>query len=257
MSDLDLLVPAIAIVALFGVVGLIVQSVRHGRAIRKVEELLHDSGGAASEASLDRIRQLQTRAKVSTGVRRGTGPAITIAALLGVAVLAGGAWFFLSGGDGDGGGQASGQEQPATTDGNGQTTPGDETTPDEENPPDDGETTPTDPQTSTEVTPLANKAEVTVAIFNASGIQGAAGTKTRGILEAEGYSFGIIDNSPDGATGISQTQVMWAEDKEEVARNVAQDLEVSLVGPLDGLTPDQIGAADVAVIVGLDVANRP
>jgi len=262
MSDLDLLVPAIAIVALFGVVGLIVQSVRQGRAIRKVEDLLRDSGGAASEASLERIRQLQTRANISSGVRRGTGPAITIAALLGVAVIAGGAWFFFGNGGSDDGGQASGQQEQTTPDEGSNSTPdeGETTAPDGQTTP--AATTTTDDPPAEEgipadVPPLANKAEVTVAIFNASGVQGAAGTKTQGILSAAGYSFGTIGNSPDGESGLSQTQVMWQEGNEEIAWNVARDLDVELVGPLDGLTPEQVGSADVAVVVGLDVANRP
>jgi len=260
MSDLDLLVPAIAIVALFGVIGLIIQSIRHGRSIRKVEELLRESGGAASEASLERIRQLQTRAQVSSGVRRSTGPAITIAALIGVAILAGGAWFLFSQGSSDASADQTAQPSPAT-DGEEETPPGEQT------PPDEGEaaaaeTTPTEPDASTgrvpaDVPPLANKAEVTVAIFNASGVQGAAGTTTRGILEAEGYSFGNIDNSPDGRNDLTETVVMWSEGNEEIAWNVARDLGVELTPRLDGLTPDQLGGANVAVIVGLDVANRP
>jgi hypothetical protein len=268
MSDLDLLVPAISIVALFGVIGLVVQSIRQGRAIRRVEELLRESGAGASEASLDRIRQLQTRASISSGVRRGTGPAITIAALLAVAVLAGGAWFLLSnGGSDDGGAQQAQAGEAAGGEGNGQqdspgsTEPAEgETTPGGDDGDDAGATDEAPPPTGrvpADIPPLANKAEVTVAIFNASGVQGAAGTKTRGILEAEGYSFGNIDNSPDGRSDLAQTVVMWPEGNEEIAWNVARDLDVELTPPLDGLTPEQIGSADVVVIVGLDVANRP
>ena len=262
MSDLDLLVPAIAVVALFGVVGLIVQSIRQGRAIRRVEDLLRESGGAASEASLDRIRQLQTRANVSSGVRRGTGPAITIAALLGVAVLAGGAWFALSGGSDDP--SADGGDSPAataatTTDTTTETDPGTTTSETDagETNGEDEPSAPSDGSIPDEVLPLDNKAEVTVAIFNASGVQGAAGVKTRGLLEAQGYSIGTIGNSPDGTADLAQTQIMYGDGNENIAWNVARDLDVDLAVPLDGLTSGQLGAADVAILVGGDLANRP
>lgn len=257
MSNLDLVAPAVAIVALFGVIGLIVQSIRQGRAIRQIEERLREGGAAASEVSLDRIRQLQTRADLSSGARRGAGPAVTIAALLGVAVIAGGAWFWFTGRDsGDPSPDATAQEKPADEqapadgsagdgEGGGSTTDGDGST---DTPPD---------QIPADVPPLLNKAEAVVAIFNASGVAGAAGEKTRGLLEQEGYSIGNIDNSPDGRTDIDTSVVMWTEGSQEIAWNVARDLELTSTPPLDGLTPDQFGAADVVVIVGQDLANRP
>ena len=263
MSNLDLVAPAVAIVALFGVIGLVVQSIRQGRAIRQVEERLREGGAAAGEVSLDRIRQLQTRAELSSGAQRGAGPAITIAALLGVAVLAGGAWFWLTRGGSDDSGGGTTQEQTAgqtTTTDDGTSTNSDSDSGGDSTTPDEGGETPdggTSDEIPADVPPLLNKAEAVVAIFNASGVSGAAGEKTRGLLEQEGYSIGEIDNSPDGRTDLPQSVVMWTEGKQEIAWNVARDLGLTSAPPLDGLTPEQIGAADVAIIVGLDLANRP
>lgn len=257
MSDLDLVAPAVAIVALFGVIGLIVQSIRQGRAIRQIEDRLREGGAAATEVSLDRIRQLQTRAELSSGARRGTGPAVTIAALLGVAVLVGGAWFVFTGGDDEP--SADAQEQTAngqtTTDGSdGETSTnaeGESTT----------EATTTDGAAAggipADVPPLLSNAEAVVAIFNASGVPGAAGEKTRGLLEQEGYTIGPVENSPDGRTDLARSTVLWDEGNQDIAWNVAQDLDLTQAAPLDGLTSDQIGTADVVVIVGSDLANRP
>jgi hypothetical protein len=255
MSDLDLLAPAIAIVALFGVVGLIVQSIRHGRAIRQLEERLREGGSLATEASLERIRQLQTRAEISSGQTRRTGPAVTIAALLAVAVVAGGAWYLFSGGDSDDAASADSAQQ-------GETTAPAQTEPEQgSTTADDGSETvagtsdaPSD-AIPEEIPPLDNKAAVVVAIFNASGVPNAAGGTVSNLVQAQGYSIGTIGNSPDGRSDLGESVVMWPEGKQEIAWNVARDLGVSSAPKLDGLDAAQLGGADVAVIVGLDLAN--
>ena len=59
MEWLRLVAPSAAVLSLFLAVALIIQSIRHGRAIRRLEGRLEAGEGAASRASLERIAALQ------------------------------------------------------------------------------------------------------------------------------------------------------------------------------------------------------
>jgi hypothetical protein len=48
---------------------------------------------------------------------------------------------------------------------------------------------------------------------------------------------------------------MFTRGKRRVAWSVAEDLGIKRAPPVDGLTADQYGNADVIVLVGLDIAN--
>lgn len=238
MPDLDLIAPGAAILALFGVVGLIVQSIRHGRALRRLEERLREGGVSATEASLDRLRALQARAEVSSGVARGprVGPAATVGAIALVAVLVVGGWFVFLRDD-------AGTAAPAgTTEAEAGTTT--------------AATTAAAPSNTVpaEVPPLTSKAQFTVSVLNASGVSGAA-ARLNGVLLSEGYSGGLVADSPDGRTDLPRSVVMWNQGRRDVGLNVAKDLGITRAQPLDGLTADQIQSADAVVLVGLDVAN--
>jgi hypothetical protein len=50
--------------------------------------------------------------------------------------------------------------------------------------------------------------------------------------------------------------VMWTNGNRTVAWNVARDLGIKRAPPLDGISPDQIDHAEVAVLIGLDLANN-
>jgi hypothetical protein len=247
MDGLELIAPATGIIALFAVIGAIVQLIRQGRAIRRLEDRLREGGVSAADASLERIRQLQTRAQISSGTAPRAGPAVMIGVVVALAVIAAGSWLLFFRGDSD---PDTGEANPpaattteratTTTEGGGTTTASSEANPD---------------RVPADVPPLANKAQVTVAVFNASGVSGAARGKVAPRLEDAGYFIGTVADSPDGRSDLSRSFVMWPEGKQEVAWNVANDLGIRDAPELDGLTREQIGNADVAVFIGTDLAN--
>jgi hypothetical protein len=102
---------------------------------------------------------------------------------------------------------------------------------------------------------LDNKANYTVAVLNASGVEGAARLKVGPRVSASGYQLGPVDNA--SVDNITRSLVMWAPGQEAVAQNVARDLEITRITPIDGATAPNIGDSDAVVIVGRDLANRP
>jgi hypothetical protein len=239
MDWLQLLTPSLAILALFGAAALLVQSVRHGRAIRRMEERLTQSGGsAATQAALDRIAQLQARAVISQGnlppprrsLRLGVlgGASVAVLALVGV-----GSWYLFFRDDGGHGSANTGTQNgrpPAVPAPSRNTVPA-------------------------TVAALDNKANYTVAVLNASGVEGAARLKVGPRVSASGYQLGPVDNA--AVTDIARSLVMWAPGQELVAQNVARDLQITRITPLDGATAPNIGESDAVVIVGRDLANKP
>jgi hypothetical protein len=245
MAWLDLVVPSAAILALFGVVALVVVAVLQGRKVRRLEDRLARTGEAAEEAPLQRIAELQARHAVSSGTP-GAGGSLRMAGVVGLVALAlfaaiGGVWYLFVRDDGGGGGQA---ETPAAT------TP--------------TSTAPAEPPTPVDTTlvpenvpALPDRSIYTIAVFNATGIAGAAGDVVAPALVNEGWTIPaeLIANEPNAVTGLKESVVMFTRGKRRVAQNVAKDLGVTRAPPLDGYTPDQIGNADVVVVVGLDLAN--
>lgn len=283
MIDLGLLVPIAAVVALFGVIALGFRSLTVGRALRRLEEQLQQGGGSAADASLERVRQLQARAAVSTGTRpTARGLTLGLLAIVALAVIAGGGWLLFgrggdspaasspaaeanqNGGDGQGGGDES---APAEDDGEGggqDTTEsdgsdGEPTLPDAENGDGSGDgAQPATPGGSDieNPPPLTDKGQYTVAIYNATNVDGAAGTITAPRVDFFGYTVGSIGDSPDGKKDLDRSVVMWPEGKEDIALNVASDLGIGLASPLDGaFTQDQVGSADAIVFVGFDLTG--
>jgi len=244
MEWLDLVVPSAAILAVFGVVALLVVAIRQGRAVRRIEQRLAERGEASVEAPLQRIAELQAREAVSSGAPN-LSRQLRTAGVIGLVALAliaavGGVWYLFVRDDG---GSAS-ADTPADT--GGTTTSG--TT---ANPPKPVDQT----LVPDEVPPVADKTIYTVAVFNATGVPGAAGEITAPKLEAEGWSVPLVANEPDGVTGRQESVVMWSKGKRKVAWNVADVLGIKRAPPVDGYTPDQYGNADVVVLVGLDIAT--
>lgn len=242
MDWLDLVVPSAAILSLFAVVALVVVAVLQGRKLRKLEERLARTGEAAEEAPLQRIADLQARHTTSSGVSSGQMRTLGMIALVAVALVAavGGVWYLFVR---DGGGSSTASTPGTTTE---STSTG--TTP--ETP------TPVDATLLPEVVPpLADKSIYTLAVFNATGIAGAAGDVVAPELTNEGWSVPLVDNEPNQVTGLKKTIVMYSRGKQKVAWNVAKDLGLKNARPLDGYTGEQIGNNDVVVVVGLDLAN--
>jgi hypothetical protein len=242
MEWLDLVVPSAAILALFGVVALVYVAIRQGRTIRRLEQRLAERGEASVEAPLQRIAELQAREAVSSG-RPAYSAQLRTAGIVALAALAlllaiGGVWYLFVRDDGGGGGQA---DTPATTTAARPTA----------NPPKPVDQT----LVPDDVPALPDKSIYTVAVLNASGVSGAAGDITAPRLEREGWNVPpeLIDNAPDA--GRQESVVMFTRGKRKVAWNVAKDLGLKRAPPVDGLSPDQYGDADVIVLVGLDIAN--
>jgi hypothetical protein len=241
---LDLVVPSVAILAFFAVIGLIVTAVRQGRAIRRLEERLARTGDAAVEAPLQRIADLQARHAPSSGspdIQRQLrfGAVIGVSALVLVALI-GGIWYLFIRDD-NGSASADTGRPAASTQQQQQTAPA--------APPPDQALVPDE-------VPQIDKSAHTVAVFNASGIDGVAGDLVAPALENEGYQVPLVANPPDGDTDRQRTVVMYSPNQRRAAQNVASDLGVARAPPLDGYTPDQVGDADVIVLVGLDIANN-
>ncbi len=244
MEWLDLVVPSAAILALFGVLALVYVAIRQSRAIRRLEQRLADRGEASIEAPLQRIAELQAREAVSSG-QPAYAAQLRTAGIIALACLAlllaiGGLWYlFVRDDGGDGGGAAA--APPATTTASNTTV----------NPPDPVDQT----IVPADVPDVTDKSIYTVAVLNASGVAGAAGDKTAPRLVAEGWNVppDLIDNAPEA--GRQESVVMFTRGKRRIAWAVAEDLGIRRAPPVDGLTPDKIGTADVVVLVGLDIAN--
>lgn len=248
MEWVDLVTPALAVIGVFLGVGLIVQSIRHSRAIRRLEDRLAGTGAAAADAPLQRLQELQQRVTTSTGRSGGLGgrtPLIAALAVVGLLVVAGGAWALLL--RDSGGGDAAGGPTATTADG---TTTGRGTT----------AQPPADPNLCRNVAPLDDNALTTVTIFNASGVEGAARIKVQPEISIKGYTIGQVANPPDGRSDLAATVVQYVDQRDRnAACNVARDLGIRplKVTPLEGFSADQVGGdqVNVVVLVGLDLAN--
>lgn len=248
MEWVDLVTPALAVIGVFLGVGLIVQSVRHARAIRRLEDRLAGTGAAAADAPLQRLQELQQRAATSSGARgslTGRTPVVAAATVVALLVVAAGAWaVFLrdSGGGADTAGP--GTTTPGTTASTGTTSTA----------------APADPNLCRNLTPLDDNALTTVSIFNASGITGAARGKVQPEISIKGYTIDTVDNPPDGRSDLQTTVVQFVTPEDRnAACNVARDLKIRplKVTPLEGFSAEQVGGdeVNVVVLVGVDLAD--
>lgn len=246
MEWVDLVTPALAVIGVFLGVGLIVQSVRHARAIRRLEDRLAGSGAAAADAPLQRLQELQQRAATSSGGGGSLGrtPLVAAAAVIALLVLAGGAWVVFLRDSGGGDTAAPGTTAPGTTASTGTTSTA----------------APADPNLCRNLTPLDDNALTTVSIFNASGIEGAARGKVQPEISIKGYTIDTVDNPPDGRSDLETTVVQFVTPEDRnAACNVARDLKIRplKVTPLEGFSAEQVGGdeVNVVVLVGVDLAE--
>jgi LytR cell envelope-related transcriptional attenuator len=240
---LDLVVPSVAILAFFASIGLIITAIRQGRAIRRLEERLARSGDAADEAPLQRIADLQARHATSSrspGIDRQlrVGAVVGVSALILLAAI-GGIWYLFIRDDGGSASADTGGAPAAQSQGQ-QSAPA---------------RPPADPALVPDQVAQIDKSAHTVAVFNASGIDGVAGDIVAPALENEGYQVPLVANPPDGDTDRRRSVVMYSKGERKAAQNVAKDLGITRAPPLDGYTDEQVGDADVVVLVGLDIAN--
>ena len=95
--------------------------------------------------------------------------------------------------------------------------------------------------------PKLSRAETSVIVLNGNGRAGAAAASADAVRRF-GYTIGTVGNAP--RSDFTRTLVMFRKGYQAEAARLAKDLDVKIVGPLDGLkTADMLGA-HVALIVG-------
>jgi len=96
-------------------------------------------------------------------------------------------------------------------------------------------------------------ASVTVAVLNATTVQGAA----QGLgdaVEGEGYELGTVSNFTD--TTRAESVVLFAPDAEREAADVMRRLKIGQREPIDPSSQSLAGDASVVVLVGADKAKE-
>jgi hypothetical protein len=245
---LDLLTPSAAALSLLLAIALVIQAIRNGRSVRRLESRLAEREGAAARVSLDRLTQLQRRAGTSTGLQDAKkresprlpplGNAAAVVAVLAV-VLGTGWYLFIR----DGGSSTA----ATTTTKTGSATAS--TTTAKPQPPSATGVVPTTPPALDQ-----SKSAYTVLVLNGSGVTGAAANLVPVVDQ-----FGWHTATPGNAS--TQTQktsfVVYLPGKEAVADNLAIDLNISKKVPQDGVeVPADAADVDAIVIVGLDLATK-
>jgi LytR cell envelope-related transcriptional attenuator len=95
--------------------------------------------------------------------------------------------------------------------------------------------------------PKLARGETSVIVLNGNGRAGAAAASAEAVRRF-GYTIGTVGNAP--RSDFTRTLVMFRKGYQAEAARLAKDLDVKIVGPLDGLkTADMLGA-HVALIVG-------
>jgi hypothetical protein len=95
--------------------------------------------------------------------------------------------------------------------------------------------------------PKLTRAETSVIVLNGNGRAGAAASSADAVRRF-GYTIGTVGNAP--RSDFTRTLVMFRKGYQAEATRLAKDLDLKIVGPLDGLrTADMLGA-HVALIVG-------
>ena len=251
MSWLNLLTPSAAVIAIFLGLALVVQSFRHGRAIRRLEQQIAAAGLAAYDPTLDRLKVLTGLSEDARAGSRVRGlmtrrNAIVAAVVVGVLVAAGVAWALMRG---------SGSSVPGKTASSGTTTHHVTT-----------QTRPATTSTSTtsttsacaNATPIGNPTTVTVSLYNGSGVSGAAGKVISPKLSAIGYAIGTVANAPSGISGAALSQIEYVSRSNlDAACSVATVLGVpaTQVAPLTLLPAAQAAPSQVVVLIGKDIAS--
>lgn len=172
-----------------------------------------------------------------------------------VAVVAG---FLILRSISDGGNDTADFPDAVASDGQG-VTPGDGDDPESTDP--EGSGVATLPTTTT--TPPLVKTGASVIVANANSQGGSAGNMTRALREVAGFELVDPTNSSED-TGDLEASVVYFDAtvpaSQDVANSVARVLGGVSVLPLGDTAPTRdgtLGGADVLVMLGNDVANRP
>jgi LytR cell envelope-related transcriptional attenuator len=93
-------------------------------------------------------------------------------------------------------------------------------------------------------------ADVKVAVLNGTSLDGLAG-KVASDVTASGYKVVAVTNTDPGFT---RTEVLYQKHEKAAAQKLARDLGVEEVKPIDKVSRERAGGADVVVIAGEDRA---
>jgi hypothetical protein len=95
--------------------------------------------------------------------------------------------------------------------------------------------------------PKLSRAETSVIVLNGNGRAGAA-AESADAVRRFGYTIGTVGNAP--RSDFTRTLVMYRRGYQAEGARLAKDLNLKIVGPLDGLRPADMLGAHVALIVG-------
>lgn len=254
MSWLNLLTPSAAVIAIFLAIAVVVQSFRHGRAIRRIEQQIASAGIAAYDPTLDRLKALsglsESGAADSRTKRLLSSRNLIIAGVVVlVLIVAGGAWALL---------RQGGSTATSTTASSKTTTHATTTQPSTSTATTTTTTTPAVTAVCATATPIATPSAVTVSLYNGSGVAGAAGKVLSPKLSAVGYAVGTVADAPGGVTDARTSKVEYVSKSDiNAACSVATALGIPTthVVPLTLLTATQAGTANVVVLIGTDIAS--
>ena len=95
--------------------------------------------------------------------------------------------------------------------------------------------------------PKLSRQETSVIVLNGNGRSGAA-AESADAVRRFGYTIGTVGNAP--RTDFTRTVVMYRGGYRPEAARLAKDLNVKIVGPLDGLRPSDMLGAHLALVLG-------
>ncbi len=246
VSWLNLLTPSAAIIAIFLAVALVVQSIRHGRQIRRIEQQINSAGIASYDPTLDRLKELsglseRPDAVGRTRTERGRRPLIIAGIVLAAIIVAGIIWALF------GGGGSSSRSSASTGAARTQTSATHTTT----------RTATTAASLCANVAPVASPAAVTVSVYNASGVAGAARNIVAPKITGVGYTLGTVGNAPGAAVSAASSIQYVTKTDIPAACSIATALGVAptRITALTVVTPQQAGTSRVVVVVGKDIAH--
>lgn len=95
--------------------------------------------------------------------------------------------------------------------------------------------------------PLRPRSRVRVLVLNANGVQGAAHVEAAR-LQGLGYAIGGAANAP--SHHYARSMVMFVPGYLKEARRLARETHITIVAPVDGLTPATLSASRLVVLLG-------
>jgi LytR cell envelope-related transcriptional attenuator len=252
VSWLNLLTPSAAIIAIFLALALVVQSFRHGRQIRRLEQQLTSAGLASYDPTLERLKALSGLAKPTPQKETTTRQPIAsrrtqviVATAVGMLIAAGIAWAVVAHKSSATTGTSAKPTAHPTRTSHASTATGPTTT------------RPALTSACATAAPDSNPSATTVSVYNGSGVAGAAGKVVGPKIASLGYTLGTIGNAPNGVSNAAVSSIQYvARPNLNAACSVATALGVapSHVSGLTVMPASQAGNAGVVVLVGRDIA---